>query len=399
MNRRHFLLGLIAILLIVAFGGLVTLTLAGVVGGETYPVTMVFDRAGQLLSVGGDVKLRGVLVGRIESKMITRNNEAVIGAAMDASQRIPANVTATIRGKTLFGEKFIQLNDPSDGPEGRLAAGDEIGLERTRGAFELEQVLTRLVPVLDAVEPGDLAATLGALAEGFAGQEEAGRRAISNGLVALRGINSRSADFERLLAGLDENAEALARAAPDLVAALEDLDDFNRTIIANASDVEASLKNTPSWMELLAAIMESRFGDLVDMSVQGVDVLDLVVEHRLELVSTVRALKNFTQAWVTNMSVGCTDGVAGDDIGDVHPELEGSTCWQIWNLSAENPKSPGAYSEDTQPTPDAATAAIAYRVQLRTLLRVPFGEEVDELTGFLYAPLKDERGLLPEDLL
>lgn len=397
-NRRNFLLGTAAIAAMAAFSLLVALVLAGSLGGEAYRVTAVFDRAGQLLDQGGDVKLRGVLVGAIDTKVVAPDGTATIVLAMDPSQPVPANVTAAIRGKTLFGEKFIELRDTDGPPEGLLADGDLIPLERTLGAFELEDVFDRALPLLEEVEPGDLRGLLRALAEGVAGQEQQARRALDNGLVALQNLNRNSANLSALLGGLDESSDALSRASPELVEALRQLDAFNRTIVANSSELEGALQNTPEWLDIAGQIMEVRLQDLLDISIKGADILDLASEHRGRLPFTVEALRNFTQAWVTNMSVGCVDA-SGSSIGEVHPELAGSTCWQVWNLSAENPKSPGAYSDADQPKPDSATAGRAYRAQLRTLLRVPFPDEVSDLSSLLYSPVRDHYGLIPEELL
>lgn len=392
VNRRHLALGLAAIVAAMAFGGVVVAALAGKFGGRTYPVTVSFDRAGQLLETGGDVKLRGVLVGTISGVTLTADGRALITLAMYPAQRVPHNVTASIRGKTLFGEKFIELRDA--GPtEGVLRAGDEI--TETVEPFELESVLEAALPLLDAVSPGDLGGALAALAEGLAGQEEEARRAIDNGLVALRSLNAHGSDLDRLLAGLDETSGALGRAAPDFVDALGDLDAFNRTVIANAGDVRGALAGAPTWLDALARIVEARYPDLVDLSLRGADILDLVVVHKDALPGTVTALRNFTQAWVETLSVGCADK-DGRTIGEVHPSLEGSTCWQIWQLTAEEDKVPGGYTGEDQPSPDGEVAARAYRAQLRRLLGLRFPREASDLAAFLYEPLRDEGGLIPE---
>lgn len=391
-RRTNLLLGIAALILVAGFFGLIAFVLGGGFG-NTYQVTATFDRAGQLLDEGGDVKLRGVLVGTIGSKEVDADGAATVVLLMDPSQRVPSNVLATIRGKTLFGQKFIELRDAPEPPDGFLEDGDEIPIERTTGAFELEQVLDRALPFLEAIEPGDLSGLLSALAQGVAGQEEAGRRTIDNGLVMLRSLNN--SDLDRLLAGLDESATSLGQASPDLIAALEDLNSFNRTVVANRSEVEAALADVPEWMIALAEIMGDRLVDLKDLSNKGVDVVETVGDHRDELPFTVESLKLFTQAWVTNMSVGCFNS-DGDNIGDIHPSLAGSTCWQIWNLSAEANKVPGAYGPEG-PTPDTASAA--YGAQLRHLLGVPYPEDVSPLSRLLYRPIQNSHGLIPEELL
>ncbi len=398
VNKLFVALGLATLIAFVAGLGFVSFVLSGGMR-RSYPVTVTFDRAGQLLETGGDVKLRGVLVGRIGEIDVDEEGNAVIQLEMDPGHDVPNNVGAAIRGKTLFGEKFVELRDSVQAPTRTLQAGDEIPIERTLAAFELEEVMQQLLPVLMAIEPGDLGAAFSALAEGVKGQEDAARRSIDNSLLALRNLNANEPSLNRVLGGLDEGADALARSAPSIAQALEDFDAFNRVVLANRDDAIASLRRAPTWLDQVAQIMENRYPDLVDISVKGADVLDLVAGHRENLPFIVTSLKNFTQSWVTNMSVGCTNGVTGDTVSSTHPSLAGSTCWQVWNLSGEPVKSPGGYNSFTKPKPNSAVAAAAYNAQLKVLLTVPFGREVSDLASLVYEPIRDGDGLIPEDLL
>lgn len=382
----------------VVFAGFVGVRLAGGFGRSTYTVTAKFQRAGQLLKGNGDVKLRGILVGKISSVEYTKDGGALITMAMFRSQKVPANVTASVRGKTLFGEKFVQLLVTNPAAE-VLHDHDAISEERTVEPFELETVLETGLPVLNAIEPGRLGGAFHALAEGVSGQEEAARRAIDNGLIALRALNSRSGDLDRLLAGFPQSADTFARSAPDLVAALGDLDLFNQTVLSKSFQASGALRDTPTWMNSVAQLMEARFTDLVDLSVKGADVLDVVANRRDKLPFTVQSLKNFTQSWVTNMSVGCVDP-SGTTIGQQFPSLAGSTCWQIWQLNADGGvKVPGEYDPATRPTPNSSVSAKAFEAQVSQLQKLPFGKKPDDLTLFLFEPLKDQRGLVPESLL
>jgi ABC-type transporter Mla subunit MlaD len=300
----------------------------------------------------------------------------------------------------LFGEKYVELIDPPNpAAAGLLKPDSQIPEERTIAPFELEEVLRTLQPVLDATSPGDLGGALHALAEGLAGQEDEARRTIDNALIVLRTLAGTKPDLDRLLGGVDEGSDAFARAMPDLVAALDDLDRVNQTLLAHSDDLKAVLHDAPDWLEVAEKLVEDRYTDLVDLSVKGADVLDLVASHRTELPSAVRGLKNFTQDWVTNLSTPCEDA-NGLVLGTAakHPELAGSTCWQVWIVSAEKNKSPGGYGPEG-PQPGTASAAAAYHAQLRQMMRLPFGVQPSSLAILLNAAIRDQRGLIPEELL
>lgn len=399
-NRRLVAVGAIAVVVALAFAGLVARRLLGDTQ-RTYPVTATFQTAGQLLAPGGDVKLRGILVGRIESVSLNEDGSVTLSLGMDPKQRVPRNVAASIRGKTLFGEKFVALTDEEEPTDQVLRAGDRISEARTEEPFELESVLEAALPLLDAVEPDDLGGALTALARGFSGQEEEVRRSIDNGLIALKTINGRSRELERIFGGLDEFSEDLDGASDSLAATFSNLDALNSSLLARRADLSGALEDVPQWMNELAGIMNSRHGDLVDISLMGVEVLDLVESYRDILPSTVAGLKNFTEAWNTNLSVGCTNA-NGDSIATAHPPggegLKTSTCWQIWQVDGEDNKQP-IYTEQTQPRPDSATSAAAYNSQLKTLLTLDFGEEPSDLARLMYGVVRNSQGLIPQELL
>lgn len=397
-RRRNALIGLAVVVAIVAFSVYVVGGLSGRVS-NSFPVTITFDKVGQLLRVTGDVKARGVLVGKIAEINHFTNGKAQVVLALDRGQQIPADVSATIRGKTLFGEKFVELIDPPR-PTGELMKpGARIPESRTIPPFELEQVLQSLIPVLDAAEPGDLGGALHALAEGVAGNEETARRTIDNALVVLRTLAENRDDIDRLLAGGDRGSESLRRVSPDLVAALDDLDALARHLVANQDALRSVLRDAPTWLDIAAELVEARYTDLVDLSVKGADVLRLVAQHRFRLPSTVESLKNFTQDWVTNLSAPCKNA-AGQVLGDAdfHPELAGTTCWQVWIISAERERNPGGYGPEG-PTPGPGAASAVYPAQLTNLLALPFGSRPTPLQLMLYRSFLNARGLIPEEML
>ncbi|MGH2727404.1 MAG: MCE family protein, partial [Actinomycetota bacterium] len=303
-HRRYALMGFAAIVATVLFGIYVLSGLGGRTGGP-FRVTVTFERVGQLLRVSGDVKMRGVLVGQIHEIEKRLDGAARVTLTIDERNRIPAGVAASIRGKTLFGEKYVELIDPPKPTGAALKPGDTIPESRTIPPLEIEQVLDSLQPLLDAVDPGDLGGAIGALAQGLAGQEEQAGRAIDNTLTLLRTLGASREDLDRLAAGFDEGSGALRRATPDFMAALSDLDTLARALVDNADDLRAVLNDAPDWLTVAAQLVEDRYADLVDLSVKGADILDLAASHADELPFAVEALKGFTQSWNTNLSSPC----------------------------------------------------------------------------------------------
>src|SRR3954451_15203766 len=94
--------------------------------------------------------------------------ELTLGLFPSQIDTIPANVTASIVPKTLFGEKYVSLIVPDDAAAEPIEAGATI--ERTAVSTEVEKVLSDLYPLLRAVQPAELNTTLNALATALEGR-------------------------------------------------------------------------------------------------------------------------------------------------------------------------------------------------------------------------------------
>ena len=91
-------------------------------------VTLKTDTIGLQLPEQADVKVRGVIVGQVHQGRVRAATGATLdlGIKPDQISTIPANVTAAILPKTLFGEKYVELNIPKDADSTSLKAGDTI---------------------------------------------------------------------------------------------------------------------------------------------------------------------------------------------------------------------------------------------------------------------------------
>ena len=123
---------------------------------------------GLQLPARADVKIRGVLVGEVLAADTSADGaELTLGLFPSQLDTIPANVTASIVPKTLFGEKYVSLIIPDDPASKPIEAGATI--ERTQVSTEVEKVLSDLYPLLRTVEPAELNMTLNAISTALEG--------------------------------------------------------------------------------------------------------------------------------------------------------------------------------------------------------------------------------------
>ena len=301
-RTRNAIIGAATVALIAGFVYVLALYLGGQFksGNE---VQATFARAGQLLREGSDVKMRGVLVGSVSAINVERSGEARVTMLVQPEQQIPGNVSAAIRAKTLFGEKFIDLIPPS-APEGRLTDGDEIPQDRTIPPIEVEAILEKGVPILEAVDPEAFGASLHALAEALSGNEENLRRATVQTAKLLTETERTLPNFERNLVHLRHVASALDQTDTDLIAALDGLTAVGEVIREHPDAFERTVEGLVPLASDLGDILTARKTDLGDLAGDGAAVLRAVAERAPKLPGTVGVLDDFLTVWVKDLSPG-----------------------------------------------------------------------------------------------
>jgi len=246
-------------------------------------ITLEADRAGLQLSRNADVRYHGVIVGRVrEIDVADGHAEITVGLTPGLVTDIPANVEASIIPTTLFGAKFVNLEDPGS-PEGSIEAGDVIPTDRVRTSVELGTVLANLFPLLRAVRPADLNATLTALATALDGQGEG----LGTTLVRLDDylgfINGQLPVLSEDLALTAEVAEVYGDAAPEILAALENLTVTARTIATKDADINATLTSLTDATQSATRLLVQNEDGLVRFTHGAEPVLRLFARYSPEL--------------------------------------------------------------------------------------------------------------------
>ncbi|HEV2754660.1 MAG TPA: MlaD family protein [Actinomycetota bacterium] len=383
------MLGLVAVGL---FSGALALTWFFLQGGfqTGVPVSAVFSGrgVGQQLRVGGDVKIRGVLVGRIRDIDLADDGTARVDLLIEHDLEIPADAVAEIRSKTVFGEKWVELIPPS-GAEATafLTEGSVIPDERTKEPLELERSLQLGHDLLSRLPLRDLTTVFSTLAEGFTGSEADARQALDRGIVALRAVNARSDELDLALVQLRQTAEWLDDNDGDVLSFMESLDDANRAFVGAAPEYRASLQSLPLFLNDLAAFQERIEPGLGRLVEDGATVAEIVAARSDALTDIVVQLQAFTTVWNSGLKQPC-EGLYESDL----------TCWQVYQ--APGLESRGLYGTGTGPLGDSANdplAGVSGRVSDATfseLVRAYTGREVPRpLAQVLYEPVREA---LPE---
>ncbi|PZF87840.1 MCE family protein [Micromonospora deserti] len=246
-------------------------------------VTLHADRAGLQLSDGADVKVRGVRVGDVRS-VRSDGGGAILRLAIDpaSTARIPADATARLLPKTLFGERYVELVPPPASTAGPIRDGAVITQDRSRTAVELERVLDEALPLLQAIRPDQLATTLGALAttlEGRGDQLGANLAALDAYLKQLNPAMPAIAEDIRMLAIVLDSYDA---ALPDLLALLRDVTVTARTVADQRTQLAAFLAATTGAADVTRGFLDRHGDQLIRLGAVSRPVLELLAAYAPE---------------------------------------------------------------------------------------------------------------------
>src|SRR3954453_4222677 len=170
---------LVKLLVFFAVCTLLTAYLAFTIGNiqifqHTYKLAARFDDAPGVLGAD-NVKLAGVVVGKVESVKIDQDKAKVTFSVKD-SVKVPADSEAVIRWRNLIGQRYLYLY-PGTGST-VLRDGDRVN--KTRSVVDVGELFNRLGPIIKSVNPKDVNTFLDTIVQALDGNTDKIRQAIDN---------------------------------------------------------------------------------------------------------------------------------------------------------------------------------------------------------------------------
>jgi phospholipid/cholesterol/gamma-HCH transport system substrate-binding protein len=285
---------LLGLLLLVVVASLIALSIAIYKKAfSTYvDVTLRSDHTGNQLIVDSDVKERGIIVGSVKS-VRSEGDGAIVSLELDPGRvkDIPSNVKAQILPKTLFGEQYVALIYPS-APSRPIKGGDTIPQDRSEGALETQRVLGDLLPLLTAVAPADLNATLNAVATALTGRGEKLGETLINMDRYLTSFNPHVKQLVDDLAKLGRVSREYDSLAPDILATLQNLQTSARTVLSRQVGLNSLLVNGTNAANVLNGFLDENEQRLIQVTGQTNKVYGLLDEYSPEFTCLFKGINH-----------------------------------------------------------------------------------------------------------
>lgn len=261
-------------ILVVAAGGLLAFLAlqAGAIrrfGDDSIAVTAVLpDVAG--LSEGAAVSIAGVPVGRVDH-LVVDFDRARLEISLDADAGVRRDAKVALRARSVLGEKYIELIPQTrDAP--LLVAGDELTADH--GSLEIDQLVTRMGPVLDAVDPADLALVVRSLTDAVKDDPERPKRMLADAEVALHNVAVASAQLPALVGEAHATLAAVRQTTADARPVLARVDGAVARLDALVASVPP--EKLPALLDEVTAAVKDGRAILVKLDTATGDVTQLL---------------------------------------------------------------------------------------------------------------------------
>ena len=266
---------------------------------DVVPVTLKTSNIGLQLPALADVKIRGVIVGEVR-EIASDGEGARLELALDPAktETIPANVTARIIPKTLFGEKYVALQVPAR-PDAEPIAADDV-IEEAEVSIEVEKLLNDLYPFLRTVQPAELNYTLTAIADALEGRGEA----IGNNLVVLdrylKRTNPQLPELIEDLRLLSQVSDDYAGVMPELARLLRNGVTTGNTFVEQEAKIQALFNDVAGFSTTSRDFLEQNGENIIRLGEVSEAQLPLFAEYAPQYPCLLEGMAD----WIPRMNSG-----------------------------------------------------------------------------------------------
>jgi phospholipid/cholesterol/gamma-HCH transport system substrate-binding protein len=300
LERNQRVIGLIALVLIVA-GTAFALLLQGGFFTAKYRVTAMFsDAAG--IRAGDFVTVAGLPAGKVEDLSI-KEGQVAMELGVEEDVELTADTRAEVVIETLLGRKSVSLISGQAAEP--LKEGDVIPIDRTTTPIDITELNDISVDLLEASDAEAFEQFLGqvtAVTEGKAREVQA----LIDGLEQVTAaVDARRSQLAGLIDSLRTLSTTFGQRDQRMVSLIDNLNVVLGNLAQRQESLETLLVSTDSASHETADLVQRNRG-VLDSALRSVHVdLEVLNRHQLDLAATITYLEQAVQGYST---VGYSSG-------------------------------------------------------------------------------------------
>jgi phospholipid/cholesterol/gamma-HCH transport system substrate-binding protein len=239
-----------------------------------------------------------VKVGKVTGVDLERDHVRV-DFRVDRSTALGSKTSASVRIKTILGQKFLALE-----LAGRGRLDGEIPLSRTTAAYDVVEAFSDLATTTDRIDTGQLATALDTVATTFRDSPEEVRAAV-DGLGRLsRTIASRDDKLRELLAHANGVTGVLADRNAQLVSLLSDGDLLLQELRKRREAIHTLLVSTVTLADQLTRLVRENRAAARPALQNLRNVLGVLQQNQANLDRSIELLAPFVRVFANTLGNG-----------------------------------------------------------------------------------------------
>jgi phospholipid/cholesterol/gamma-HCH transport system substrate-binding protein len=271
-------------------------------GGTTYRAAFR-DASG--LATGNEVRVAGVKVGKVTGIGLARDPAGsyvrVSFRIDDGSVRLGTDTEATIRIKTVLGQKYLSL---APAGTGRLASGGQIPLAHTASPFDVVQAVNGLADTLQQIDTGQLAQAFNVLSQTFADTPASVQTSLAGLSKLSQSVASRDDELRQLLTHAKGVTSVLAQRDEQFQKLVQDGNLLLAEVTKRRDAIHDLLVTTNALATQLSGLVADNRTKLAPALTQLRQVLATLQRNRDNLDKTLQKMAPFIDAFTNVLGNG-----------------------------------------------------------------------------------------------
>ncbi|MFD4180978.1 MCE family protein [Rhodococcus sp. NPDC058514] len=269
-------------------------------------VVVAIPASAGLITGEAPVRYSGVNIGRIAG-IDSGTESSVVRLQIDDASigRVPSSVLARVVPRTFFGDIYIQLVDAPDAAAGgSLADGDTIGVDTGPDAVALYGVYTKMVEVLDRMQPQKMQTALTALGKALDGRGETVGRIVDRLGSASRTLAPSAQEFLAATPDFRSVIAALDTATPDVLATLTAATSVSQSIVDHGDQMAAMFGSAAGFASVAASFVGEQRDRIITVMDSTGTILATTAANPSGLVDTLAGAETFGAAGARVFATG-----------------------------------------------------------------------------------------------